>query len=61
MTVPLASVQEVRAEGATLTVCFAPRTPNEAVCEKNRFVVTGAGPNDARRFAAAVTRARAER
>lgn len=57
MMFPLASVQDVRADGATLTVCFAPRAPGEALCEQNRFVIDAATPGDARRFAAAVARA----
>lgn len=59
-----ADVREVRAEGDLLTLCLATHEPDVPPCGRgNRLVLTGASPDDVRRFAASVeqTRARAAR
>ncbi len=60
MTFPLELVDQVRADGDMLTVCFASRAPDTPPCgDKKRFVFTGTTPADVHRFAAAVEQARA--
>ena len=62
--VPLREVEQVRASGDSLLVCFAPRPgpgPAAPPCGMwRRFLVTGLPPADAQRFAGAVRRARAQ-
>lgn len=60
--VPLRDVQQVRASGDSLLLCFASKPgpgPAAPPCsEWRRILITGLPPADAQRFAAAVRRAR---
>ena len=62
--IPLREVEQVRASGDSLLVCFASRPgpgPTAPPCGMwRRFLVTGLPPADAQRFAEAVRRARAQ-
>lgn len=59
---PLRELQDVRASGDSLLVCFAAPPHAADPCGiRHRILITGVPPTDAQQFAAAVRRARAMR